>query len=171
MVTERNRSAALLAGVLVLLFGFEACRKDAAPARREVVDARPPCRMKAALESFATFHSDRIAPLGDSGSGLFSGGADPARLRSLAGLMRKTAAVMAEFHSGSKEFDGLVARRTKMFRDMAVSWDKLATDLEAKDMAAFKRDRVALISLRAKDVNLRKRFSALYEACNMASPF
>ena len=169
-MTERNRSAALMVVVLMALFGFEACRKDAAPARREV-DARPPCRMKAALESFATFHSDRIAPLGASGSGLFSGGADPERLRSLAALMRKTAAVMAGFRSGAEEFDSLVARRTRMFRDMAASWDKLASDLDAKDMAAFKRDRVALIALRARDVNLRKRFSVLYEACNMTSPF
>ncbi len=168
----RSKSAFMGLWLIVwMVLGLGACRKGGQEGAGAAVDAGLPCRMKQALESFNRFHAQRIAPLGASGSGLFSGGADPMRLRSLAALMSKTAAALAVFHSGAKEFDGLVARRARMFRDMAAAWNKLAGDLESKDMAAFKRDRVALISLRARDVTLRKRIAALYDACGMASPF
>ncbi len=168
---KRILSTGVLTGV-VLLSGWGGCRKEPSPVEGQAKpDAALPCRAKQDLEAFSRFHADRIAPLGLSGKGLFSGGADPVRLRSLARLMRKTAGVMSEFHARDAAFGHLVARRTKMFQDLASAWDKVAADLEASDKAAFRRDREALIGLRAKDVVLRRQFGVFYSACHLSSPF
>ena len=85
---KRILSTGVLTGV-VLLSGWGGCRKEPSPVEGQAKpDAALPCRAKQDLEAFSRFHADRIAPLGLSGKGLFSGGADPVRLRSLARLMR-----------------------------------------------------------------------------------